>query len=120
MLNYTYIDTGAMYRALTLKALQTNTSFDEEDALVYVLKNLSIKFVQISDQQHIILDGKDVTEAIRAPKVTQNVSTVAQHKKIRELMVKRQQELAEAAGVVMDGRDIGTHVLPHAELKVFL
>jgi len=119
-LNYTYIDTGAMYRALTLKAIQMNTPFDAEVDLVKVLKNLSIKFVQISDQQHIILDGKDVTESIRAPKVTQNVSKVAQHKKVRELMVKRQQELSKTSGVVMDGRDIGTHVLPNAELKIFL
>lgn len=120
LLNYTYIDTGSMYRALTLKAIQTKTPFDDEGALVNLLKNISIKFVYIDHEQHIILDGVDVTKEIREHNVTKNVSSVAKHKQIRELMVQQQQQLAENGGVVMDGRDIGTHVLPEAEVKVFL
>lgn len=120
MLNYTYIDTGAMYRALTLKAIQTNTPFDNETALVNVLKNISMKFVHIDHEQHIILDGVDVTKTIREHEVTKNVSTIAKHKQIRKLMVIHQQQLAKDGGIVMDGRDIGTHVLPQAEVKVFL
>ncbi|HLS07381.1 MAG TPA: (d)CMP kinase [Bacillota bacterium] len=119
-LDYMYIDTGAMYRALTFRALQTNTPVDQESELVHILKKMSIKFKQIGDEQHVILDGVDVTKDIREPEVTKHVSAVAKHEQIRELMVKHQQQLANQDGVVMDGRDIGTYVLPDAEVKIFL
>lgn len=120
MLNITYIDTGAMYRALTLKALKEKVPFTDEKSLVHLFLQTSLSFKQINGEQRVILDGKDVTEEIRQPKVTKHVSTVAKHKQIRELMVKEQRQLAKNNQVVMDGRDIGTHVLPDADVKIFL
>ncbi|WP_284141276.1 (d)CMP kinase [Virgibacillus sp. LDC-1] len=119
-LTYIYIDTGAMYRALTLKALQEHLSVEEEEALSVLLSKSNITLEQGEAGQRVFLDGKDVTEAIRTNEVTNNVSFVAKHRAIREEMVKRQQKLATNRGVVMDGRDIGTHVIPDAEVKIFL
>lgn len=120
LLNFTYIDTGAMYRALTLKASQANIPFTDEKCLVNLFLQTSLTFKQANKEQRIIVDGSDVTEEIRQPEVTKHVSTVAKHKRVRELMVKHQQQLAKNNCVVMDGRDIGTHVLPDAEVKIFL
>ena len=119
-LSYIYIDTGAMYRALTLKALKKSVSFDDEKELSNLLKETTIDLKQKNDEQIVELDGEDVTRDIRSQEVTNNVSYVAKHLLVREEMVKRQQELAENRGVVMDGRDIGTYVLPNAEVKIFL
>ncbi|WP_042223576.1 (d)CMP kinase [Oceanobacillus manasiensis] len=115
-----YIDTGAMYRALTLKAINNQVDLQNEDLLVALLANTTIKLKQSARGQLVMLDMKDVTEAIRSQEVTNNVSYVAMHPAIRSEMVARQQALASHSSVVMDGRDIGTHVLPNAEVKVFL
>jgi CMP/dCMP kinase len=119
-LGYIYIDTGAMYRALTYKAINKNINLNDEKALLDVLINSAIELLPGEEGQLVLLDGKSVTTDIRTPEVTNNVSVVSAHKAVREEMVKRQQQLAAKAGVVMDGRDIGTHVLPNAELKIFL
>ncbi|AIE60567.1 (d)CMP kinase [Bacillus methanolicus] len=119
-LSYLYIDTGAMYRALTYKAIQQNVDLQNESELLDMLLDTSIEFVQEKKGQLVLLDGENVTDEIRTNDVTNSVSIVAKHKKVREEMVKRQQELASGGGVVMDGRDIGTHVLPKAEVKIFL
>ncbi|MBA4536062.1 (d)CMP kinase [Bacillus aquiflavi] len=119
-LSYIYVDTGAMYRALTYKALQTNIHLQDEHALKKVLANTNIDLYPGKEGQLVFLDGKNVTLQIRSPKVTNSVSIVAKHKSIREEMVSRQKKLALKGGVVMDGRDIGTHVLPQAEIKIFL
>lgn len=119
-LGYTYIDTGAMYRALTLKALNEQISLENEQQLVTLLTNIDIKLHQSNDGQQVLLNGKDVTLAIRSEDVTNHVSQVAKHAKVRKKMVKHQQALAQQKGVVMDGRDIGTYVLPDAEVKIFL
>lgn len=119
-LGYTYIDTGAMYRALTLKALHANIELDEPQTLAHLLSNTKIELKQNNEEQLVLLDGVDVTLDIRSEIVTNSVSIVAKHKEIREQMVKLQQLLAKTDGVVMDGRDIGTYVLPNAELKFFL
>ncbi|UJL48108.1 (d)CMP kinase [Virgibacillus sp. NKC19-16] len=119
-LSYIYIDTGAMYRALTLQAMIENIDLDDEDLLVNLLKRIDIKLKQGESGQIISVDGTDVTSEIRSQKVTNNVSFVAKHANIRKEMVNRQQNLAANRGVVMDGRDIGTHVLPNAEVKIFL
>ncbi|GGH79052.1 cytidylate kinase [Pullulanibacillus pueri] len=119
-MNYIYIDTGAMYRAITLKALENKVDVEDSEALYQLLKKTVIELVAKEKGQAVILDQKDVTESIRLPEVTNNVSFVSKHPKLREEMVKRQQELAAKQGVVMDGRDIGTKVLPNAEVKVFL
>lgn len=119
-LSYIYIDTGAMYRAITYEAIQNNIDVNDERKLVELLKELDIELINTEGSQRILLNGKDITEEIRSSDVTNNVSYVAKHQKIRQEMVKRQQLLAVKGGTVMDGRDIGTMVLPEAELKVFL
>lgn len=119
-LGYTYIDTGAMYRAFTLKTQELNAPLEDEDKLVEILSSTKIVLQQSSEGQRVLLDGVDQTEAIRSQKVTNAVSHVAQYAKVREQLVNRQQEFTKARGVVMDGRDIGTHVIPDAETKIFL
>ncbi|OZU90094.1 cytidylate kinase [Virgibacillus indicus] len=119
-LSYIYIDTGAMYRALTLKALQSSLQLEDEHPLVDLLHFTTIELRQSENGQLVFLDDTDVTAEIRSQKVTNNVSYVAKHPEVRKEMVKRQQVLAEKRGVVMDGRDIGTHVIPDAEIKIFL
>ncbi|PEB52646.1 cytidylate kinase [Bacillus pseudomycoides] len=119
-LSYVYIDTGAMYRTLTYAALEQNVDIENEEKLMDVLKNVHIEFQQGENTQLVFLNGQDVSEVIRTPDVTNRVSIVAKHRLVREEMVRRQQELAAKGGVVMDGRDIGTHVLPNAEVKIFM
>ncbi|KEK23757.1 (d)CMP kinase [Bacillus gaemokensis] len=119
-LSYVYIDTGAMYRTLTYAALEQNVDIENEEELMEVLKNVHIEFQQGEDTQLVFLNGQDVSDAIRTPNVTNRVSIVAKHRLVREEMVRRQQGLAEKGGVVMDGRDIGTHVLPNAQVKIFM
>jgi CMP/dCMP kinase len=119
-LNYVYIDTGAMYRALTLKAHNKGISVHDGDALENLLKETSIVLQTNNGEQLVLLDGVDVTQAIRQKEINDDVSFVSQHAEVRTLMVERQKKFAESANVVMDGRDIGTHVLPNAEVKVFL
>ncbi|MDM5192847.1 (d)CMP kinase [Bacillus hominis] len=119
-LSYVYIDTGAMYRAITYAALEQKVDIENEEKLMEVVKNVNIEFQQGENTQLVFLNGQDVSEVIRTPNVTNRVSIVAKHRLVREEMVRRQQELAEKGGVVMDGRDIGTHVLPDAEVKIFM
>ncbi|RWZ60897.1 (d)CMP kinase [Halobacillus fulvus] len=119
-LSYIYVDTGAMYRALTWKALKNNQSLEDELALADLLKHTDLKLVYTDEGQRVMMDGEDVSEGIRTHEVTNNVSAVAKHKSVREEMVRRQKELVKDQGIVMDGRDIGTHVLPDAEVKIFM
>lgn len=122
--NYIYIDTGAMYRAVTLKALQHKIQMDNNEALTQLARQTLIRFryVEIDglSQLRVIMDGSDVSEAIRSLEVTNNVSLVSAIAGVREALVMLQRGMAQEGGVVMDGRDIGTVVLPNAELKVFL
>lgn len=117
---YVYCDTGAMYRTVTLKAMQQKVALDDQVALATMLKTTKIEFKPGNPEQLVFLDGKEVTMAIRQPDVTNNVSTVAAQGTVREDLTERQREIAEAGGIVMDGRDIGTSVLPKAEVKIFL
>ncbi|KPL59760.1 (d)CMP kinase [Rossellomorea vietnamensis] len=119
-LSYLYIDTGAMYRSLTYKALSNNIDLHDENELNRLLSETTIELEPSEDGQLVFLDGNDVTDEIRQASVTNSVSHVAVHSGVREEMVKRQQQLAKEGAVVMDGRDIGTHVIPDAEIKVFL
>jgi CMP/dCMP kinase len=119
-LSYLYIDTGAMYRALTYLALKQNLDLQDEAALLDALLKSEIELTPSENGQLVFLNKQDVTSEIRSSKVTNQVSIVSMPGKIRAEMVRRQQEFAKAGGVVMDGRDIGTHVLPKAEVKVFL
>lgn len=114
-----YIDTGAMYRSVTLKALELGLDLNQTDELTKLASQTSIKLLP-GQKQTVLLDGRDVTEEIRTPEVTRHVSIVAKNPGVRGELVKRQREMARETGVVMDGRDIGTVVLPHANAKFFL
>lgn len=120
LLDYIYCDTGSMYRAVTWAALQKNVSLDDDVALKELLSGLKITFKPTATEQKVFVNGQDVTEAIRLPLISQNVSTVAAQVSVREALTKQQQNLALNGGIVMDGRDIGTTVLPAAEVKIFL
>lgn len=119
-LNYIYIDTGAMYRALTLKALKEGLDLSDERAIFDLLLQTKIELKNNQKSQRVLLDENDVTDEIRYQDVSTKVSYIAKLTSVRTEMVKRQQALAKNLGVVMDGRDIGTHVLPNAEVKIFL
>lgn len=119
-LNFLYIDTGAMFRALTYEALRSNVDLSDGKQLSQLLKNLEIKFVPTDNGQRVLVNNTDVTEEIRSQEVTNHVAIVAKHKEVREEMLKRQRQLASKGSVVMDGRDIGTCVLKNAPLKIFL
>lgn len=119
-LGYTYIDTGAMYRALAHKALSRRIDTTNGEELKNLLQETEIVLVPSVAGQAVVVDGVDVSEEIRSQQVTAHVSAVAVHSGVRELMVEKQRQLSEGTGVVMDGRDIGTAVLPNAELKIFM
>lgn len=119
-LGFTYIDTGAMYRALTWMAMEKNVPLEREETLLELLRSITITLKQEPEGQKVFVDEQDVTAEIRHPQVTRQVSLVAKHAKVRALMVQLQQDMASKENVVMDGRDIGTHVLPHADVKIFL
>ncbi|MFD1862614.1 (d)CMP kinase [Planococcus chinensis] len=119
-LGYTYIDTGAMYRAITLKALNEGINMASNEEAGELLLRTEIDLQPTEAGQLVFLDNEDVTEAIRTQHVTKAVSEMAAHSLVRERMVELQRQLAEGRGVVMDGRDIGTHVLPEAALKVYM
>lgn len=119
-LNYIYCDTGAMYRALTYLAIKKKIDFENEKELVKLSLDHTISFKQTEKEQLVFVDGIEVTEEIRQPDVTNAVSIVAKHRAVREKMVELQQKIGLAGGVVMDGRDIGTAVLPDAQVKIFL
>ncbi|WP_318508555.1 (d)CMP kinase [Bacillus sp. T3] len=119
-LSYIYIDTGAMYRAITFKALNEGADLQNESAIVAILEKTTINLLPGEKGQLVYLDDQDVTNEIRTASVTNSVSIVAKHPLVRKEMVARQQQFAVGGGVVMDGRDIGTHVLPTAEVKIFL
>jgi len=119
-LGYIYIDTGAMYRALTLKVIELGIDPNDESLITKIAENTKIELLYENGNLKVILDGKDVSEKIRSPEVTSLVSIVSAHPKLRDIMVKKQRELGRNGGVVMDGRDIGTVVFPDADLKIFM
>jgi CMP/dCMP kinase len=119
-LGYTNLESGAMYRALALKAILTDTSFGNEDALLKLAQNSRIQLEPAAMGNRVLLDGQDVTQRIRETDVTEAASRVSVHPKVRDWMVARLQELGTCGGVVMEGRDIGTKVFPYADVKIFL
>ncbi len=119
-LGFIYVDTGAMYRAATLAARRAGVNWKDPQAIVEVVERSHIELKRIDGTQHTFLDGEDVSRAIRQPVIDKHVSDVASNGPVRALLVARQREMARDGGVVMDGRDIGTVVLPDAELKVFM
>jgi CMP/dCMP kinase len=119
-LGYTYLDTGAMYRALTYYALLNNIAPSDGERLAEVMGKLSIKFENRNEHQHVLIDDLDVTTQIRTPEVTRQVSEVAAHKKIREVMVEKQKDLGKRGSIVAEGRDTTTVVFTNAHLKIYL
>lgn len=120
-LGYLYIDTGAMYRALALKALRTGIHIDDDEALAQMAAATSVQLERSpSGGNQVYLDGEDVTAEIRTPSVDRVVSRVSASPQLRKYMVEAQREIARGGGVVMDGRDIGSHVLPNADVKFFV
>src|SRR5450432_4396414 len=119
-LGYVNLESGAMYRALALKAIEWDISFDDESALAKLAEKSRIKIEPTMCGNRVLLDGRDVTNRVRETDVSQAASRVSVHPDVREWMVARQRELGAAGGVVMEGRDIGTKVFPDADLKVFL
>lgn len=119
-LNFTYIDTGAMYRASTWIARENNVNYGDEKGILAAIDHEQIEFKLENGQQKIYAGNKDITQAIRTPEISANVSQVSALAGIREKMVSLQRQMAGEMNVVMDGRDIGTTVLPHAAVKIFL
>ncbi|MFC0214881.1 (d)CMP kinase [Paenibacillus chartarius] len=119
-LGFIYVDTGAMYRAVTWRVLQQGISPTDEAGVTEAARSMDLELRPGKDGQQVFVNGEDVTGHIRTPEINANVSDVAKVREVRELLVKMQQDMTRAKGVVMDGRDIGTHVIPDAEVKVFL
>jgi CMP/dCMP kinase len=119
-LGYANLESGAMYRALALKAILSDASFDDETALLTLANKSRIQLEPTSTGNRVFLDGTDVTLRVREADVTEGASRVSVHPQVRAWMVTRQQELGAKGGVVMEGRDIGTKVFPHADVKIFL
>ncbi|NLM52602.1 MAG: (d)CMP kinase [Firmicutes bacterium] len=120
-LNLIYLDTGAMYRAVTLAALRNGTDLHDKKALEALTLSLQLDIRTDEKGNNLVfLNGEDVTAAIRDPLINRHVSLVALYPEVRSIMVQKQRELSRRGGVVMDGRDIGTHVMPDAEYKFFL
>ncbi len=120
-MNYTYIDTGAMYRAIALQVIRQGIDIHDEQRMKKMLSEISIDLAYTEDgQQQIFLNGEDVSLEIRKPDVGNLASPVSQIPLVREILVHLQKQLALNGGVVMDGRDIGSNVLPNAECKIYL
>jgi cytidylate kinase len=119
-LGYVNLESGAMYRALALKAIEWDASFEDEAALLKMAHDSRIRLEPTLGGNRVLLDGRDISARIRERDVTEAASKVSVHPKVREWMVARQREMGEGGGVVMEGRDIGTKVFPDADLKIFL
>lgn len=119
-LGYINLESGAMYRALALKAIDNDISFDDEAALVKLAEQSNIKLEPTIGGNRTLLDGQDVSSRIRERDVTEAASRVSVHPEVRAWMVSHQREMGAGGGIVMEGRDIGTKVFPDADLKIFL
>ena len=119
-LGYLYIDTGAMYRSVTCAVLHNHIDVNNQKAVEALLPELDLTMEASDDSCKVFIAGQDVTDFIRTPQVNNAVSIVASYKGVRQYLVERQRLMAEAGGVILDGRDIGSVVLPNAELKIYL
>lgn len=118
--HFVYCDTGAMYRSVTLAALRQSIDLSDHNAVSKIAQGISISFKPGNPDQLVFIDGHEVTRQIREADISANVSTVAAIPEVRTEMTKQQRQIASQGGIVMDGRDIGTTVLPHAQVKIFL
>jgi cytidylate kinase len=119
-LGYVNLESGAMYRALALLAIEWDASFDDEPTLLKMAQDSNITLERSIGGNRVLLNGKDISSRIRERDVTEGASRVSVHPKVREWMVARQRDMGVGGGVVMEGRDIGTKVFPDADLKIFL
>lgn len=119
-LGYLHIDTGAMYRAITLKVLRSGLQGFYSKRIVELVSNTSIELQPVNGSLKILLDGEDVSESIRSPEVTTAVSSVSSIRQVRQVLVNEQRRIGKQGGVVLEGRDIGTVVFPDADLKIFM
>lgn len=119
-LNFIYIDSGAMYRAVTLYFLRNDIDLQDADLVKDALNNIHIDFQTLNNQTSIMLNGEDVSKEIRQMHVAEKVSTISAIKEVRFEMVRQQQRMGKSGSIVMDGRDIGTVVFPNADLKLFM
>ncbi len=119
-LGYIYIDSGAMYRAVTLKAIELKIPTTESKSIAKIAADISIEFRSNNSDTLIFMNDKHVSDSIRTPEVNNQINPVAANQQVRKILVKKQQELGKKGGIVMDGRDIGTVVFPDAELKVYM
>jgi len=119
-LNFTYVDTGAMYRAVTLAMLRKNIPIDDQELITQLARQLDIRFRWIDDVHHTFMDDEDVTDAIRTSAVAEMVSPVSAIPGVRVVMVEQQRAMAKNDNIVMEGRDIGTVVFPNADFKFYM
>jgi CMP/dCMP kinase len=119
-LGYLHIDTGAMYRALTVKVIEKKLNPNNKEEVAELARTSSIRLEAGNPTTKVFLDNVDITDKIRTPQVNQAVSTVSSYQGVRDVMVREQQRMSDNGGVVLEGRDIGTVVLPSAELKIFM
>lgn len=119
-LGFIYIDSGAMYRAITLYFLRNNVDLENHDAIVDALQHIELNFHSKDYESHITLNGEEVSDEIRLMPVSEAVSPVSAIKEVRTEMVKQQQRMGKSKNIVMDGRDIGTAVFPDAQVKFFM
>ena len=119
-LDYLYIDTGAMYRTVALRAKEKGISPENELALSQLASSLDIAFVTEGEQTHIFCDGEEMTGAIRTPEISRLASSISRQKRVREALVRMQREIGKEGGVILEGRDIGTVVFPDADVKFYL
>lgn len=119
-LKFVYCDTGAMYRTVTLLAKNNNVGYGNVSGILNLMNSHEIKFLNTENGQDVLIDGENVSDEIRSEEITNNVSQVSAIKEVREKLVEMQRNLANDTDIVMDGRDIGTTVLPKAEVKIFL
>jgi len=119
-LNFTYIQTGAMYRCVAMEMLNNGIALDDEKGIKNILDNIDIKFENLDQQQLIFCNGKEVTDIIRSKQVTDYTSSVASIIQVRRTLLEKQREIAQKRDVIMEGRDIGSNVFPNADVKIFL
>ncbi len=119
-LGFRYVDTGAMYRSVAWAALQRGMDLHDERAVTELARSLRIEFQSDAEGQRVWVDGRDITDALRSPQVSDGASIVSVYPGVREAMVAIQRALGARGGVVMEGRDIGTVVFPDADVKIFL
>lgn len=119
-LNFLYVDTGAMYRVLTLKAMKEKIPWDDKEKLIEMAKNTEIELYQDGEKYRVFMDGKDVSEEIRKEEVSKNTSYIASVLEIRKILWEKQRNFREKYDIVMEGRDIGTKVFPDAQIKIYL